>query len=174
MDRIAEQKFNEIQFTPAEREIIRLMKAGKNFNQITEISEKEKSTLFKQLNVIYNKTKNIVSYGSKVRRFLTLQNFLSDPEATGDKVKFIEPKAQKTKPRFTFDDEDKTDELNEIKKQLQMIMKENDELRSKIKKLENTPPRLDFDDIKNKIKTEIEKLSQKLRMIEELEEMMEG
>lgn len=178
MDRIAEHKFDEIKFTGAERQILELMKEGKNFQEIATVLGKEASTLFKQMNAIYNKTKNIVVYQSRVRRFLTLQYFLTDPDISINSTKLDKTKS-KIKPRFTFDDDeiqfpDKNNELDEVRKQLQAKEKENDELRSQIKKLENTPPRMDFEGIKNKIKSEIEKLSQKLCVIEELEEMMKG
>jgi len=175
------KKFNEIYFTTAEKEILEDMKAGKNFEEICKGRNKEKSTLQNQLCAIYNKTKDVVEYRSKLRRFLTLQHFLTDSDAQQTEVRpavrttEINP-LYRTVPKIS-----NADEINRLKfviegqnRQNDLLKEENKELKAKIKKLETTPPRADFEVFKNNIKAQIENLSQKLRLIEELEKLMKS
>lgn len=179
------KKFNEIYFTTAEKEILEDMKAGKNFEEICKGRNKEKSTLQNQLCAIYNKTKDVVEYRSKLRRFLTLQHFLTDSDAQQTEVRpavrttEINPLYRTMPNIISVQKVSDDDEINRLKfviegqnRQNDLLKEENKELKAKIKKLETTPPRADFEVFKNNIKAQIENLSQKLRLIEELEELM--
>lgn len=86
-------KFNEIKFTQAEVEILKLMQQELSVDEIIKAKAISKVTMTNHLNNIYHKTNDVVPYGSAFRKFITLRNYITDPDFEG----FTGEKPRKTK-----------------------------------------------------------------------------
>lgn len=75
--------FNEIVFSPAETEILKLMQQELSIDDLIKIKNVSRTTITACLNDIYRKTKDVVPYGSAFRKFITLRNYLTDPDFKG-------------------------------------------------------------------------------------------
>lgn len=75
--------FNEIVFSPAETEILKLMQQELSIDDLIKIKNVSRTTITACLNNIYRKTKYVVPYGSSFRKYITLRNYLTDPDFKG-------------------------------------------------------------------------------------------
>lgn len=161
-----QKKFEKIEWSKTQKKIIELIRSGVNFYEIAEKLNANTRTLTIHLNNIYNRTASIIEY-TTFRKFAKLQFFLTELNNNKtpyrDVRKLIHPCA--TTPV--------NDPVNTPEHSYEVLAKENAELKAKLNVLESNR-RIDFSELKMKIKTEIEKMTQKLMLIEEMERMIDN
>lgn len=244
-------EFEEISFTKGEFRILQQIQQEKSVDEIAKEKGVTLSAIQNALLKIYDKTKDVISYGSSVRKFNTLRNYVMNPDFTGltsSEIKDVDnkkntninlPLTEKEQiifdlllKGFSYDGiakkltismttvkthinniflkknyhslpellvkefnkintnnshinnnesvlqelnrtkfllEGKNNEYNSLKKENLNLKNRFIEFENKIKELENRPQSFNFDALRNKIKTKIEKLTLKLQFIDEIE-----
>lgn len=76
-------EFKEIQFTKGEFSILKQIQEDKLVDEIAKEKGVSLSAIQNALLKIYDKTKDVISYGSSVRKFNTLRNYVMNPDFTG-------------------------------------------------------------------------------------------